>query len=52
MPQQNPTAQSNISAFLEAAREAKADETEEGADKAFKAVVSPKKKPKSSLPRL
>jgi hypothetical protein len=28
--------------FLEAAREAEADETEEGADKAFKKVVSPK----------
>lgn len=29
--------------FLEAAREAKADETEEGADRAFKKVAPPKK---------
>lgn len=30
--------------FVEAAREAEADETEEGADRAFKKVVSPKGK--------
>lgn len=32
--------------FLEAAREAKADETEEGADLAFKKVALPKKQKK------
>ena len=31
--------------FIEAAREAKADETREGADRAFKKVVLPKKRP-------
>lgn len=31
--------------FLEAAKEAKADETEEGADRAFKKVTSSKGKP-------
>ena len=34
--------------FLEAAKEAGADETEEGADKAFKKVVQPKKRPTDS----
>ncbi len=35
--------------FIEAAREAEADETEKGADKAFKGVVSPPKgHPKST----
>lgn len=29
--------------FLEAARDAQADETKEGADRAFKKVVSPKR---------
>jgi hypothetical protein len=32
--------------FLEAAREAEADETEKGANKAFQKVVKPPKKPK------
>ncbi len=35
--------------FVEAARKAEADETDEGADKAFKSVASPKKgHPKAS----
>jgi hypothetical protein len=33
--------------FVEAARKAEADETEKGADRAFKRVVSPKKPAKS-----
>lgn len=36
--------------FLEAAREAEADETEKGADKAFKSVVSPKRVPQKASP--
>jgi hypothetical protein len=32
--------------FLEAAKEAGADETEKGADRAFKSVVKPRKTPK------
>lgn len=31
--------------FLEAAKEAEADETDKGAEKAFKAVVKPRKRP-------
>lgn len=31
--------------FIDTAREREADETEEGADKAFKKVVPPKRKP-------
>jgi hypothetical protein len=34
--------------FIEAAREAEADETEEGAERAFKKVASAKKKAKTS----
>ena len=34
--------------FLEAAREAEADETKEGADRAFKKVVAKAKKPSKS----
>ncbi len=37
--------------FLEAAREAQADDTEEGADRAFKKVVSPKQKPAQKVVR-
>jgi hypothetical protein len=32
--------------FIEAARKAEADETREGADRAFKKIALPKKKPK------
>ena len=40
-PTQDDPAQSKR--FIEAAREAEADETEKGADKAFKKVASPSK---------
>ena len=36
--------------FLEAAKKAEADETEKGADRAFKAVASPKKAPLKASP--
>jgi hypothetical protein len=36
---QSPTTPRNRSAFIDAAREAEADETEEGADRAFKKIV-------------
>ena len=41
-PQPKPDDSEQYKRFLEAAREAKADETKEGADRAFKALVSPK----------
>jgi hypothetical protein len=34
--------------FIEAAREAEADESKEGADRAFKKIALPKKKAKAS----
>jgi len=36
--------------FLEAARQAEADKTEKGADKAFKKVVAAKPKPERQAP--
>ena len=36
--------------FIEAARKAQADETEEGAERAFKKVTQAKKKPPSKRP--
>ena len=36
--------------FIDAAREAEADETEEGADRAFNKVVSPKRRIKAPTP--
>lgn len=39
-----PDDQAQSERFIEAARKAEADETNEGADKAFKKVVSPLKK--------
>lgn len=42
-PERKPDDPKQYERFLEAAREAKADETEEGADRAFKKVTLPKK---------
>jgi hypothetical protein len=42
-PERKPDDPAQYQRFLEAAREAKADETEEGADQAFKKVVTPSK---------
>ena len=45
-PKPKPDDPTQYKRFLEAAHKAEADETEEGADRAFKKVVSqPKKKP-------
>jgi hypothetical protein len=43
--QQKPDDPAQYKRFLEAARDAEADETKEGADKAFKKVASSKSKP-------
>jgi hypothetical protein len=45
-PQPDDSAQSKR--FIEAAREAEADESEEGAERAFKKIVSAKKEKRSS----
>jgi hypothetical protein len=42
-PKPKPDDPAQYKRFLEAAREAEADETEKGADKAFKKIASPKK---------
>lgn len=47
-PEQKPDDPKQYERFLEAAREAKADETKEGADRAFKKVAS---KPKDRKAR-
>lgn len=39
-PKQKPDDEAQSKRFLEAAKEAEADESKEGADKAFKTVVS------------
>jgi hypothetical protein len=42
-PERKPDNPAQYKRFLEAARKAEADETEKGADKAFKKVTSPKR---------
>ena len=42
-PKPKPDDPAQYKRFLEAAREAKADDTEEGADRAFKKIASPKR---------
>jgi hypothetical protein len=44
-PERKPDDPEQYKRFLEAAKEAQADETEKGADKAFKTIASPRKKP-------
>jgi len=44
-PDRKPDDPAQSKRFIDAAREAEADETEEGADRAFKRAVSPKKAP-------
>lgn len=44
-PDRKPDDPEQSKRFIDTAREREADETEEGADKAFKKVVSPKDKP-------
>lgn len=45
---QKPDDPAQYKRFVEAAREAKADETEEGADRAFKKVALPKNRKAAS----
>jgi len=47
-PERKPDGPAQSKRFIEAARKAEADETREGADKAFKKIVLPKKKAKTS----
>ena len=49
-PKRKPDDPKQYKRFLEAAKEAQADETEEGADRAFKTVVSPKKGKRQASP--
>jgi len=49
-PKSKPDDPAQYKRFLEAAREAKADETEEGADRAFKKVASVKPSARRSRP--
>ena len=46
-PQPKPDDPAQYKRFLEAARKAKAEETEEAADKAFKKIATPKASPRS-----
>jgi hypothetical protein len=43
-PEPKPDDAAQSKRFIDAAREAEADETEEGADRAFKKIVQPRKK--------
>lgn len=43
-PKRKPDNEAQSKRFLEAAKEAEADESKEGADRAFTAIVPPKKR--------
>jgi hypothetical protein len=44
-PERKPDDPAQYKRFIEAAKKAEADETKEGADRAFKKVAAPKAKP-------
>jgi hypothetical protein len=47
-PDLKPDDPAQYKRFIEAARKAEADETEEGADRAFKKVAQPRQRPSSA----